>query len=282
MKIANNSLDIFLASTDISKSVKTFGEEYSLTLLNSSHIDIGYKKPINQIFIEIKTPNIASSTISIQKWNGSAWVSLKHLDETNGFKKSGFIFFDEDDLTVKQLHNSKNQYWYRLIVNTSTSGLVLNGINLVFNNLADLKNEEPAIESFYPRTITSHILSIVSAREYILRRINNSQPLNFYILPTNPLTGLSYVDVRNLNVFDIFDINELRDASTYYALHKIFSNRSDEADSVYKQKADDYLLKFEQTFKLFTGRKLTIDINDDGIEDEGDKINSIKTIRLIR
>lgn len=281
MKIQNNFFRVFKNSTDITNNLKTFGEEYTLSLNDTDHLDIGYRKDFHQMFFEIKTANTINCTITMQKWNGTAWVNEAIVDETNGFKKSGFIFLEQDS-AQRLLHNSIDGYWYRLKVSATTSNIVLNGLGIVFNNLTDLKIEEPAIESFYPRGISSHIYSIISARDYIMRRINNSQADLFYNASINPLTGNEFIEARLLNAFDILDINELRDASTFYALHKIFSNRQDADNDVYLQKSEMYLKKFEDSFKLWTGRKLTIDIDDNGKEEEIDKINSIRTIKLMR
>ena len=282
MKIKSNLLSFFHDGSDKSKEINPFGIEYSMTLTSTGHLDIGFTKPINQIFVEIKTANTNNSTISIQKHNGTTWVNTECLDQTNGFKKSGFIFFNEDDQATKLNHNGIDQYWLRLKVSANTSAVLLNGINLVFCNLDDLRMEEPSIEKFYPREISSHIFSMVAARDYILRRINNSQPYAYYLLSINALAAQRYVDVRNFNQFDIFDVNEIRDAAVFYTLHKIFSNRSDEQNDVYKQKADDYLAKFESSFKLWQGRKLTIDIDNDGGETATDKNASIRTISITR
>lgn len=51
---------------------------------------------------------------------------------------------------------------------------------------------------------------------------------------------------------------------------------------MYREKANDYKAKFEYTFKLFTGRQITIDINDDGKSDSIDKGSSVKHMRLYR
>lgn len=281
MKIKNNLLDIFVNGTN-AKDLNQFGLEYPLTLASSGHIDVGFRKQLSQIFVEIKTANTVTCSITVQKHNGTDWETINIVDETNGFKKSGFIYFDEDAVNSPILLNGITQMWYRIKVSQNTSAMVLMGLNLVFCNLADLKIEEPAIESFYPREIRSHIFSMVAARDYILRRINNGSPLDYYIINADALTGQNYVEARLLTQFDIFDINELRDAAVNYALHKIFSNRSDETDDVYFQKSEQYKQKFEYTFKLFTGRQITIDINDDGKKDEADKGNSVRQMRLYR
>lgn len=283
MKIKNNHLDIFKNTTNISNELKVYGKELSMSLLNTDVLYVGFKKPLNQLYIELKTPNTNASTVTVQQWNGSAWENIGIVDETNGLKNSGFLFLDEDANNVNQnLVNGITQKWYKITVNVSTSAMVMNGINLVFNNLDDLRMEEPAIDRFFPREIQSHIFSMVASRDYIIRRINNSQPMNYYSAPIDALKGNSYIDVRLLNQFDIFDVNELRDCSTYYCLYKIFFNRQDGTDDVYKEKAQEYLDLFESTFKLFTGRKLTIDLGNDGKEDSTDKVNSIRTIKLIR
>lgn len=277
MKIKNNLLTVFKNTTDISKSVSVFGQSLSLSLTTTDTLLVGFYKSISQIFIEIKTANSVSTTLVVEKWTGSAWESINILDETDGLSKSGFIFFDEATPTTESTQSNIKGFYYRIKVSANTASLVLNGINLVFCNLEDLKIQEPAIERFYPREINSHIFSMVAARDYILRRINNTQPFNYYSSDDG-----SQIEIRNFNAFDFFDINEIRDAAAYYTLHKIFSNRSDSTDDIYQSKSTLYLDKFEQSFKLFQGRKLTIDLINDGKESNTDKINSAKIMTSYR
>lgn len=281
MKIKNNLLDIFVNGTK-QADLNSFQMEFPLTLSAAGMIEVGFRKQLNQIFIEVKTGNTNTSIVTVQIWDGAAWANLNIIDETNGLSRSGHIFFDEDSVNKAQLLNGINQMWYRIKVSTNTSAMVLRGLNLIFCTAQDLRVEEPAIDQFLPRDLKSPILSMVSARDYILRRINNGSPLDYYIINPSALTGLTYIEARLLTQFDIFDINELRDAAVYYALYKIFSNLQDNGNDMYREKANDYKGKFEYTFKLFTGRQITMDINDDGKKDSVDKASSVRQMRLYR
>ena len=287
MKIKNNRLTVLHHNgsfTDYSeKAANLTNNSFVQQLLTNHELYIGYKKPINQIFIELKVVNTANSILHVEQYNGTSWVDLASLDETEGFKKSGFIYFDEDSNNTK-LHtvNGKQAYWYRIKTSVNTSAtLEFMGINLVFCNLEDLRKEEPSIEKFYPREIQSHINSMVAARDLILRKINNSDSNKKYY-PEEVNEFFEGVKAVDFTQFDLFNIDEIRDAATFYTLHKIFSNRSDETDDVYRQKALDYLEKFENTFKLWAGRRLELDRDEDGKLSAAESKQGIKTIRLIR
>lgn len=276
MTLKNKMLYVYKNSTDYSALAYKMGiEEVSLSLLTSDYLYVGYIKPQRNYFIELKTPNSVSLSLSAEMWNGTAWVNCPLIDETKGLKKSNFIYLGDEAYSSKTTTvNSVSAHWYRFKVSANTSAMVMTGLNCLFSCEDDLKNHEPSLSSFYPKGLSSHILSLVAARDFILRKINNSGFFKYRII--DPLIGTEdYVLAQNFTQFDIFDIDEIRDASVFYALHKIFSNRSDEADDVYFQKAQDYLVKFNESFALWQGRKLTLDINKDGLEDLGEQSLSI-------
>ncbi len=138
-------------------------------------------------------------------------------------------------------------------------------INLVFNSLDDLLAEEPDVERFYPLNpsndveIPTHLLSQIAARDEIIKKINQSGRLKY-----------NGTDCLLINQFDILDVEELKDAAKYYCLYKIYFNLNDQSEDIYKEKANDYLGKYQQAFKIFHNGKLTIDSDNDGVGDNAD------------
>lgn len=276
--INDKRLTVLFNSTDLSTLAAKMGEEEtSLTISNFSTdaLYIGYKKPIKNIFFEVSQALTSGVSKSVSIWDGSAWVAISAVDDTKNFNKSDLLYLDGDQvLNNKEKNiNGKTLFWVR--VSFSANGSVkFKGINTLFCSESDLKNEEPSMAKMYPREIQSHIFSLVAAREFILRRINNSD--GWY------KTEDGYISCQDFTQFDIFNIDELRDAAVFYTLHRIFDNRSNEADDFYSQKSEKYLNRFNDEFKLWHGRKLTLDRNDDGIVDKEEKIASIQQGEFIK
>jgi hypothetical protein len=211
--------------------------------------------------------------LTVEKYNGTSWEEVDSFDETEGLSESGFIFLDEYDDEAVQTFESKEQYWMRLSLDVSSSVMSIRLLNLLFNNLEDLINEEPDIEEFYPASVDSHVLSMVASREYILRKINNSGQYKY---------KESTKEISQINQFDLFDINEVREASTYYSLYKIFSNVVNDPDDKWKDKSQAYFKKFTASWKVFEGAMLSLDSDDSGEESDAEKAKSVQTTKLIR
>ena len=218
-------LYVYKNATDYSSLAYKMGiEEISLSLTTSDYLYMGYTKPQKNYFIELKTPNSVALSLSAEMWNGTAWVNCPLIDETKGLKKSNFVYLGDEAYGSKATTvNSISAHWYRFKVSVNTSAMVITGINCLFCGEDDLKNHEPSLSNFYPKGITSHILSLVAARDFILRKINNSGFFKYKII--DPLiANENYISTQNFTQFDVFDIDEIRDAAVFYALHKIFSN----------------------------------------------------------
>ena len=286
-KLNNKRLHVYFNATSYTEQAYKVGiETVALQFKITPSVDylyLGYKKPQKNFFFEVSSPSTDSPTLVIQIYNGTTWVDCPHIDETKAFKKSNFIYLDEDTLINSKAFtvNSVNAYWVRISM-THAANVSFKGINNMFCCEDDLRQEEPAIATFYPREIDSHIFHIASARDYILRKINNSGHYEYKTLDALNPSG-ERIFSEDFNQFDLFDIDEIRDAAVFYTLYKVFaSNLQDQADDVYGVKATAYLKKFQDSFDLWCGRKLTLDINKDGIEDSAEEAESITTIRLVR
>jgi hypothetical protein len=269
MKLKNKMLFVYKNTTDYSNVAYKIGiEEVAMTLATTDVLYIGYYKPVKNLFIELKTANTNASVLSTQIFNGTSFVDCFNIDETKGLKKSNFVYLSDDAYNNKETTiNGVSAFWIKLTVSANTSAMITNGISCLFCCEDDLRAEEPALLNFYPRGLNSHILSMTAARDFILRKINNSGFYKYQTINALIPTDTTFIYAEDFVPFDIFDIDEIRDCATFYSLHKIFSNRSDEKDDMYSQKAQEYLDKFNEVFKLWNGRKLTIDMNKDGKKD---------------
>lgn len=287
MKINKQILQFWVDGTDYTKKAYRLGvDPFTFTLAGSTHITIGYEKPLTQWYFEVKTGNTNTNEFKMQTWNGTTWVDLETWDETNGLKNSGFVFVDAHENKAQDLHG-KELYWYRFHNSGSTSAIELYGCNLIFCNLEDLRIEEPAIEEMYPKQIDSHILSMVAARDKILEIINASGRFMYRWDDTNALNatkgrGIWYAE--NFTQFDFFNVTEVRKAAVLYTLHKIYFNLSDSPSTQdeYYKKSMDYLKRFEAELNAFMGRKITLDLDNNGVEDDIEKAVSNIQIQLYR
>lgn len=239
-------------------------ERDTYTLSHESATDylyVGYKKPISSIYINHKTTYVTDGTLTAEYYNGSIWVSLNGFsDDTISFKRSGFIRWPLSQ--ISQAQNSVdglNLYWYRFKSSVDRALFVIAGINIVFADDYDLSLEQPLINSEEFRgTQTSHILIHVAARNEILQKFKNDD----YIKQDS--SG-NYVDI---NAWDLHDILEVHQAAVFLAISKLYSNMSDSKDDVWSQKATVYLSKYE---KMINVARLSLDLNDDGVEQSSEQ-----------
>jgi hypothetical protein len=150
------------------------------------------------------------------------------------------------------------------------SSTVIRGINLIFADDASLKEEFSQIDNsnMYSPGETSHILTHVAARNYILSNLRN------HYAKENNETGL-----EKINQYDLMDVFEIREAAIFLALSKIFFNLSDSPDDHWWIKYREYADKYEAKM---TVARLSIDTDDDGITDEEEKQRQFNPTRWAR
>jgi hypothetical protein len=232
-------------------------DNFSITPLISEKIYVGYNKPFGAMFIQMETPNSTPSTLSLQVYDGSAWVTPSLVkDETAGLSRSGFILWDKVGMTQTSIDNTP-KFYCRISLASDGSAISFRGINIIFSDDSRLRANYPPINSsaFYPTGETSHILTHVATRDDIIMRLRKRYQKQNDSSDVNEM----------INAFDIIDIFEIREAATYLALAKIFFNMSDNDDDQwfkkYKHWNDKYNAAFETAY-------LSIDSNDDGIDDD--------------
>lgn len=234
-------------------------DNFAITLTTDDFIYIGYHKPINALYVAMATANTNSTSLSVEYYGESLWTALTVSDDTRGFSRNGFITWerpdDPADLTVAGLERC----WIRIAVNDDSSAINFQAINLVFSDDNDICQEVPALDDacFYPAGQTNHLIQHVAAKNYIMSRLRS---LGYVKYDSN--------GEQNINEWDILDIFEMRQASTYYTISQIYFNLSDDPDDQYWAKYKEYDKKFEEAFAL--GR-LRVDLDDDGQVDTNEK-----------
>lgn len=251
----NNNLTVLLDDnsvfTDHTRDAADYARDsFTISMVAAEdYIMIGYDKPINAFYPELSTVATLSSELTGEYWNGMAWTVLEGFhDDSRGLTRSGFVQWDRDQTgETETTVDSKEMYWYRIAIDQGDTA-ILSGLNIVFNDLNDLKNEFFEIDDseFLPSSGT-YINTMVNARNNIIQR----------------LRSMGYTTNGDLlGPWEMLDIHEIRLASTYYCLHKIFFNYSDAPDDIWAEKSLYYRAEYS---KLINIVKVSIDSNDDGL-----------------
>lgn len=256
--------------TNHTHRMATFGRDnVTLTILSAEdYIWVGFHKPINAIYIDVVTADVTESILECSYWNGSAYVDTTTLtDDTLGLFRAGFVKWDRE-LTdqAKSVLDGEEMFWYRVKPNVDRAGLVLSGINLVFSDDYELSLEQPYIsDSEFLGTEVSHIKTHSAVKAAIIQKFRNKNYIKY-----NNITG----DREDITCWDLLDIEEVKLAATYLALSKIYFQLSDNADDVWSSKATYYEEKFEKFINI---ARLSLDIDDDGLESTGENKKPFKT-----
>ena len=234
------------------------------------HIYIGHHKPFNTVYAEMFTPNTVSNDLVAEYFNGTVWTTLELADESMGFTRSGFIFWNKVGMRSTAI-NAVERFYIRVKPSVNQSNTSIRAINLVFADDSAMRSEFPEITNteLLPPGEKSHIMTHVASRNFILHQLRN------HYQKANP-TGSFY---QKINQFDLIDIFEIREAAVFLSLSKIFFNLSDSPDDHWWIKYKEYLDKFEEKM---TVARLSIDTDNDGIDNVNENQRAFQPTRWAR
>ena len=256
---------------DISLSAKDFTTNFlSLALANTHHLYVGYYKPFKQFYVELKPFNTVAGDFVFEYWDGTAWVTLEAIDESQNFFKSGFIYFTRPDDWAANTVNGEENFYIRLQPSASHDvGTILKGLGILLSNDLDLEGIKANIVSKL-NSGESWVGKHEAARKYIIQKLRNlgnrkvisSQSNNPVFVTASETSSILYSD---LTEFDLLEPFELREASKFYALSYIYLDElSDEQDDKYERSGKRHLKRADEAVNLFM---LKLDTDDDGEED---------------
>jgi hypothetical protein len=247
-------LQVYINTDNYSREMEDYLDKtVTHTLLAADKLYIGYRKPINSIFVGMDTANTNTSQVDVKYYNGSSFVTTGAIDRTYGLSEQGFISWDRGlDSEAETEINGSTMYWYELTVDVNATEIIFSGINLLLSDDKHLQGYESQINNgkWYPGSMTSFIGYHQGARNEIIQHLRNQGKGTY-----------DGVEFRDLTVFDLLDATQLQVASTYLALSKIFFNYSDRPDDKYFQKYMGYTGNYEAAMNVFF---LSVDSNDDG------------------
>lgn len=238
---------------------------------SSDYIYVGYRKPIYQVYAALQTPNSAITVMEATYWNGNSWQPLEIYDATKSLSRDGFITWNPPEDWVSNLVDtvSNVKYWVRFTLDT-TIDTTLYGISALFCDLQDCLVEYPQIDDPDFNLGKNLNYYFVAARNWIMTELERKG-----LRKRNPETNQK----TDINIWDVLNASKLRQAATFYSLHKIFHSISDTNDDEFGQKADYYAKKSEKSLAMYS---LPIDMNDDGKLQEIEKTVNIKHGLLVK
>jgi hypothetical protein len=176
---------------------------------NQDYLYIGSRLPFNSIYFKLKQLNENPANMYVEVWDGENWEFVDELiDETNGFKKSGYITFtpnrdagwsmESTNSTGGSIPGLQNviiydKYWMRVTFDADlTDSVSLSWIGHIFADDADLESEYPdlgkaSVKVSYKTGKTNWEEQLVRASEIVIEDlminrniIDSSQILDRY------------------------------------------------------------------------------------------------------
>jgi hypothetical protein len=251
LKVLHNSIDYTLKMASFTGPANSF--DFTIHPLY-----ISFHKPLKNLYVELVSRE-ETSELKIEYWNGSEFVLFPKIeDATEGFTKSGLIKLPSANQVKTDFDNSgKGAFWLKVYPAENPASVGINGVNLVLSNDKDF-GFVPNIFDYLPDNLTSWIGFHQEARDMIVQAIRNSGKRIYRHEDLSP---------REVDQFDLLEIEEFRNASKYLALHLIFDYLSKGDDDAYAMKSKRYL---ERYYQSLNSNLMSIDLNDNGKTDEAE------------
>jgi hypothetical protein len=266
LSVIHNNIDLTLKMSDLAAPEKGID-------LSQGPLYVGHYKPIKNLYIEM-IEGAEEDQLSLQYFNGTDFVGVSNIeDHTYGLTKSGLIRFDELGTSFKESTiGGKKLFWFKLTNQALTTPLI-KGISLVLSNDSDL-SFVPSLSSYLPNGFDSWIAFHQEATNQVIQMIRNSGKT----IRQEKGGSSRHINVKQVDQFDLLDIEEFRNASKYYALYLIFDHISKGDNDSFYQKSARY---YEKYLENLNDKLISIDANDNGLTDAGEDL-AIQFTRLRR
>lgn len=253
------------------KAADYIRDDFSIDLSSTEdYLYLGLAKPFGATYVAVSTANVNANTLAAEIWDGTAWTAVELTDETEGLTRSGFMFWDKVGMTSSAV-DGEDAFYLRLRPSADQSATSVRGVNLVFSDDNQLKSEFFEIDnsSLLPAGENSFITKHASTRNRIIQEFRK---LKYR-------TQVGTAQPQSLDQWDLIDIFEVREAATFLTLSEIFFNLSDSLEDHWWIKYKEYQKKYEEMIRIAT---LSIDSDDDGIDDDDEVAQPIKVFRWNR
>jgi len=230
---------------------------------NVDYVYMGLDKPFSSIFVNVIS-NTTPGALSWEYYNGSTWISVDVTDESLDMSRSGFVQWEPKEDWNLVVVDGLEKYFVRF---TGNIDVLLSGINMLFSNDNDLKETYRSINDYLGED-SSFVASHQSARNDLIQDIRNSG--------STKISSITH-RVDDINVWDFLKPYQLRAASKYLCLSKIFAGVSDNEDGKFMGLSKSYMDAYKNALDTFI---TTIDVNDDGKDSLVDDYESISRTRI--
>lgn len=280
----SEKLNVYFNSTNYSEELTDFLEEtQALTITNSDYIYFGLNKPFNNLYFYYDTPNSSKVSFTVEYYDGSSWQNVINLnDDTKKQTRSGFVSWQEadDNTDIEEVEiNSITQYWYRFQP-ASTVNITAKAFGVIFSQDRDIFQTRPVLNDTDFRTAvvssdTDYMRVHLETKEDIIQNIRN-KGIKKYQNEDDPDRLKFY---RNINEWDLFDIDEVKVAAKNLALAKIYYSLSDNIDDKWYQEATRFNDVYNHSIDY---AMVSLDKNNDGKLQEFENIQPIRNSRIMR
>ncbi len=149
----------------------------------------------------------------------------------------------------------------------------LKGVNVVYSDDNDIRGEVRSIDDYLASGDTTFISYHLAARDEIVQTLRNGG--------NSKVSADTSLAIKNLqmNKWDVLDKGEIKQASKYLCLSKIFFDASKNVEDKSYERFKDYEGMYGAAFKLFY---MSLDSNDDGnIDDVENMVLNDITVRKV-
>jgi hypothetical protein len=277
-------LNIRHLTNDYTEELNDFLEETVAVVVTSSDpLYFGKEKPLNNLYIKYETPSVSKISYDIEYFDGNNWVSVLNLnDDTKKQTRSGFITWQEaDDNTVieETTVDSVSNFWYRMVP-TADSTVTITAMGVLFSQDRDIFQARPALDDVDFRSAvvgsdTDYTRVHLEIKEQIIQDIRNDGILKYQ--SENEPERLKFY--RNITEWDLFDIDEIKQAAKNLALSKIYFSLSDATDDKWEQEARRFNSNYVKNMDL---AHISLDRDNDGKLQQYENIKAVKSTRMSR
>lgn len=239
-------------------------------------IYVGFYKPINSVYLDIETVNTASGAITGKYFNGTEFVTIANFyDETSNLSRNGFMSWsrNQEDEASTEI-NGTTAFWYQLKASADTSEVIINMINIMFCDDRTLLQKNPRIShTSFLAGQPNHNKTHLDVRDEIVEHFRGMGKVKI------DTRFQGEISVGSIDPWDLLDIFEVRTAAKYGAMACIYLNFSDDPNDSYWKKYEEY----RGFYNEFLGKvSISLDKDDDGVEDPNEKVKKSTVVYVTR
>ena len=282
--MSNNRFTVIHSNNDYSKDLRDFTrKDVPMSIVSGEYLYIGLYKPFNNIYTYLTSPNITETNITIEYNDGNSWQEVEIVnDTTDGFSRSGFISWIEEDDNIDSVEttiNGATKFFYR-ISSDQDLDMTVRAIGVIFSDDNDIFLESQILDNDRYRkrvvgTDSDYMRVHLQVKDYIIQEIRNNG-IKKYNSENND-ERLKFF--RQITEFDFFDIQEIKLAARMLAMSNIYYKLSDEVDDKWQSEGDRYRQEY---YRALDVAFVSIDFNDNGKLNDNENMKPIKNIRISR